>query len=329
MILTALLLGLHSLPVEQDGSAPAFAISHQAVDCVIAGKHPRLEARFPEGTAVASAKVFFQGATRDWYSVPMKAEGAAFVGILPSPKQSLKEFQYYIEATSPAMQTARTEDRGARVVAASGECRGVVSGVALSTASILVQGPTGAAAVPSGFANAGLVAAGGGISGTTLAVVGAGVVGAGAVVATQVGGNNDSIEYSGPMSGQLSITFGPCLRIERYSMNLTIELTDTGGTAGSEPGKYEVLSATNCVTGPQTGNTTSFGIPQSPVTRSGSAVSFSTREGSGGAETVTDFKGTLNGDVISGTFTLVSRVPNLTGISESTPLVAQVSLTRK
>jgi len=331
MILIALLMAVHSFPAAQGGPAPAFAISHQAVDCVVAGKHPRLEASFPAGTDVASARVFFRGASEEWYSVAMKAEGAGFSGILPSPKPSLKEFHYYIEATSRAMETARTGDRSARVVAAAGECRGLVSATAVSAASIVVQGPAGVAAVPSGFANAGLVAAGGGLSATTVAV-GAAVVGGGALAATQLAGGNEgdgSEEYAGPVSGELTILFGPCTRQERYSFTLTIELTSaTSGVAGSQPGKYEVLSATNCATGPQTGLTTPFGIGQAPVTRSGSAISFSYLESAGQASTQVDFKGTLQGETISGTVTLVSRVPNLTGISVSTPMVAPVTLTR-
>jgi hypothetical protein len=282
----------------------------------------------PPGVDVATARVFFQGASQEWYSAAMKAEGSNFVGILPAPKRNLKEFHYYIEATSRTLETSRTADRATRVVGSPGECRGVVAASAAGAASILVQGPAGAAGVPAGFAPTGLVAAGGGISATTVAVVGAGVVGAGALAATQLGGE-DSTEYAGPMTGELTIVFGPCVRLERYSLVLTIELTsETSGTAGSEPGKYEVLSATNCVTGPQTGLTTPFGISQTPVTRAGSAISFSYREsGTGGAETTLDFKGTLSGDAISGTATLISRVPNLTGISVSTPLVAPVTLT--
>src|SRR5690242_2857813 len=129
----------------QGGSAPAasFAISHEAVDCVVADKHPRLEARFPAGVEVAAARVFFRGSSPEWYSVTMKAEGPVFAGILPSPRKDLREFHYYIEATSKTMATARTADRNTRVVAAPGECRGLVSAVGVTTAKILVQGPAG------------------------------------------------------------------------------------------------------------------------------------------------------------------------------------------
>jgi hypothetical protein len=323
------LLAAHSLSAGQTAppAAGAFAVSHQPVDCVVADKHPRFEAQAPAGMDIATARVFFQGASQEWYSVGMKAEGPLFSGLLPSPKKNLKEFRYYIELTARGMETARTADRVTRVVASASECRGIVAASGVSTASILVAGPAGGAAVPSGFAPAGLVA-GGGISGTTLAVAGAVVVGGGVVAATQLGGDDEAVEYAGTVSGQNSIAFGPCNRVERYTFELTMELTETGGVAGSRPGTYQVVSATNCTTGPQTGATTPFGIGQTPISRSGASLSFTYTE-SGQGETVVDFKGSLQGDIISGTVTLVSRVPNATGISVSTPMVSPVTLTRK
>ncbi len=309
--------------------ATAFAVSHHPVDCVVADRHPRFEAQLPPGVDVAGARVFFKGATQEWYSVARKAEGASLVGVLPSPKKSLKEFHYYIEATSRSLETARTPDRGTRVVASPGECRGVVAASAASAASILITGPAGAAGMPAGFAPAGVVAAGGGISGTTLAVVG-GAVGAGAIAATKLKGDDDTSEFAGAVTGQLTLVFGPCTRLERYTFTLTIELTGShGGTAGSQPGTSQVLSATNCATGPQTGQTTPFGISQTPITRSGGALSFSYSEPGSPSETQLDFSGSVQGDVISGTVTLVKRAPNATGISVSTPMVAAVTLTRR
>lgn len=326
MILPVLLLAVHAQAPVQAPPA-SFVLSHRAVDCVIADKHPRFEAQAPQGVEVAAARVFFQGASQEWYSVAMKAEGPALVGILPTPKRSLKEFHYYIEATSKNLEISRTADRATRVVNSAGECRGIVTATAISTASILVQGPAGAAAVPAGFAPAGLVAAGGGISATTVAV-GAAVVGGGALAATQIsgGGDSDGGSYAGPVSGELTLTFGPCVRRERYSFTLLVQLTKTGGSAGTESGKSEVLSAANCATGPQTGQVDTFGMSQGPLTRTGNSVTFSSDQASAESSTRMDFQGTLSGDVISGTVTMIRRVPNLTGTSTSTPLVAPVSL---
>jgi hypothetical protein len=71
-------------------------------------------------------------------------------------------------------------------------------------------------------------------------------------------------------------------------------------------------------------------MSETPVTRSGSAITFAYRESDpGGGSIQIDFTGTLNGNAIVGTVTLISRVPNLTGTSVSTPLVAPVTLTRQ
>ena len=210
MFLLILLAAAHAFPTAQSAGAPAptFLIGHQPVDCVVAGKHPSFVASPPPGTDVAAARVFFQGASQEWYSVAMKAEGSTFVGVLPAPKSSLKEFHYYIEVTSRSLASSRTADRSTTVVASPGECRGLVAASVMSTASILVQGPAGAAAVPAGFAPAGLVAAGGGISATTVAI-GAVVVGGGAVAATQLGGDDAGgadVGYFGPFSADLLTT---------------------------------------------------------------------------------------------------------------------------
>ncbi len=117
------------------------------------------------------------------------------------------------------------------------------------------------------------------------------------------------------------LLFGPCVRVERYTFTLIIELTSpTGGTAGHESGKSEIVSATNRATGPQTGQVDAFGIPRAPVTRSGSAVSFSLTETGPESGIQMEFKGTLSGDVIGGTVTMIRRVPNLTGtVGEHAP----------
>ena len=68
--------------------APSFLIGHQPVDCVVAGKHPSFGATLPPEIDVAAARVFFQGASQEWYSVAMKPAGSTFVGVLPAPKSS-------------------------------------------------------------------------------------------------------------------------------------------------------------------------------------------------------------------------------------------------
>ena len=308
MMLPALILATHARLALQASKPPAatFEVSHQPVDCVVADKHPRFEALMPPGVDVATARVFFQGASQEWYSAPMKAEGSTFVGILPAPKRSLKEFHYYIEATSRTLETSRTADRATRVVGSPGECRGIVAASAVGAASILVQGPAGAAAVPAGFAPAGLVAAGGGISATTVAI-GAVVVGGGAIAATKLAGS-DSTDYAGPVTGDMTFDFGNCTRVEHLTLTLVISLDGKGGgESSSESGQSRIVSST-CSGGPQAGAVEAAGFPVGPVTQSGSKVSYSASETVASGDGHVDFSGTLGGSTINGTFVFTRRI---------------------
>jgi hypothetical protein len=155
--------------------------------------------------------VVFQGQTKDWYSVSMKAEGAVFVGVLPKPKKDLKSFRYYIEVTDKSLGTNRTAEYEAAVVDSASACKGKLLASALSSASVVLQGPAGVAALPAGFASSGVVAgsaagssaaagagasaagAGGGIGATALVIGGvAAAGGAAAVVAAKGGGDGSS-----------------------------------------------------------------------------------------------------------------------------------------
>ena len=221
-------------------SAQTPTIDHQPVGCVVADRFPRLEARFASADTVAAARAVFQGANvEQWYSVAMKPEGAAYFGTLPKPKKSLKALRYYIEVTDRALGTSRTADYTASVVRSSSECKGGRTALALGSASLVLQGPAGAAALPAGFASTGVVAGsaagsssaagaagaaggcGGGLSGGAVAgiVGGVGAAAAGvAVVAAKSGGgdggSNNSVEgnvYRGsnlgsPISGAIVST---------------------------------------------------------------------------------------------------------------------------
>ncbi len=195
--------------------AQTLAIDHQPVGCATADRFPRLEARFTPAESVATARILFQGQSPEWYWVAMKREGERFVGVLPKPKVSLKEFRYYIEVTGTALGTSRTEDHTTAVVAGSGACRGGLTAGSVASASVLIQGPAGVAALPAGFAPAGVVAGtasgssagaagvgaggGGGLSGAAVAGIAAGGAAlAGVAVAAGKGGDSKSPSSSAP-----------------------------------------------------------------------------------------------------------------------------------
>lgn len=226
------------------------AIAHEPVACAVAERFPKLVAQFVPAEGVAKARVVFQGAiASEWYSVDMKVEGANFSGILPKPQKSLKSFRYYLEVTDRTLGTNRTEEYTAAVVDGANACRGKLMAGALASAAVILQGPAGVAALPAGFASAGVVAgtaagssagaagaagassagAGGGIGATALVVGGIAVAGgAAAVVASNSGGgdgDSGSSGGSGPGGSNASydVVFQP---------PATLDLTPCGANSG-------------------------------------------------------------------------------------------------
>lgn len=190
-------------------------IDHQPVACATAERFPRMEARFRPTENVGRARVVFQGQNKaEWYSVDMKPEGLAFIGVLPQPKSSLRAFRYYIEVVDKALGASRTEEYEALVVEGPKACAGRAMAGALGSASVLLQGPAGAA-LPAGFASTGVTLAGsaagastgavtagasggGGLSGGALigVVAGAGAAAVGVAVAAGKGGDTASTSTS-------------------------------------------------------------------------------------------------------------------------------------
>jgi hypothetical protein len=163
-------------------------IDHQPAACAVAEKFPRMEARFAPPETVAAARVVFQGQSSEWYSVAMKSEGAGFIGVLPKPKKSLKWFRYYLEVTNKALATSRTADYTTAVVDSAGACRGKILAGSLASASVILQGPAGAAALPAGFASAGVVAGSAAGASAGSSAGSAGLAGAAGAAAASGGG---------------------------------------------------------------------------------------------------------------------------------------------
>ena len=150
--------GLALLLLPATGVRAAIVIEHSGVGCVVAGQFPRFEARFQPASDVSRARLHFRPAGGPhWYSVPMKAEGGEFAGVLPKPKKSLKQLEYYIEATDTAFGTSRTAEYKPEVASGPGACKDKLVARALSAASVLIEGPAGAPLVPVGFDPAGVI----------------------------------------------------------------------------------------------------------------------------------------------------------------------------
>lgn len=319
-------------------AAPALDIEHQPVTCAVAGKFPRLEARFSAPETVAAARVVFQGQTAAWYSVAMKLEGSAFAGVLPQPKKDLQSFRYYIEVTDKALGTNRTAEFTTNVVERASACQGRLMAGALGSASVLLQGPAGVAALPAGFASAGVVAGsaagtsagaagaavggGGGLStGAIVGIVaGAGAVAGGVVVASSKGDESSDTAYTGAISGQYVRTqdvISPvgtaprtCLHNWSFSGTVTVRLRSSGGGSLQSSGNQSETGVTGGATCSSPGPGGNLFLN---CTLSGSSNDFSCSEQStttSGIQTNTEmrsFSGTLNGGVVSGVMTYTVR----------------------
>jgi len=317
--------------------AQAPSIEHQAVGCAVAEKYPRLEARFAPADGVATARVLFQTENaQQWYAVAMKADGAAFSGVLPKPKKSLKAFRYYIEVTDKTLATSRTADYTTNVVAGSSECKGKMMAVALGSASVLLQVPAGAAALPAGFASTGVVAAGsssavaatgatagggGGLGTGAIAgiVAGAGAVAAGAVVVAGKSGDEGSSagkSYSGPLTGQYTVTqvavgnvTNTCSWVRALSGTFRLTLAQSNGSATTGEGEVtvtetEISKTPNCNGSGPGGGTVNFSCAVTGTPGSLSCNEQRTNNMGGFTDTSSfGFAGALGGEVISGIVT--------------------------
>ncbi len=199
------------------------SIRHDAVGCVVAERFPELEAQFEPAERLARARLHFRPeGGRYWYSVAMTREGDRFRAVMPKPRRSLKGFSYYIEATDLEFAASRTREYAPRVVAVPAECEPMLLAAAASAASVLVEAPAGAPAVPAGFAASGVttvsataaaVGAVAGGTGTSLGLV-VGVVGgaaavAGVAVAAGGGGGTTSSTSTTPSPPAVTPTPAP------------------------------------------------------------------------------------------------------------------------
>jgi hypothetical protein len=150
-------------------------ITHDPVDCIVAGQYPIIPAVLRPPDEVARARVYFRArGTPTWYYVDMKSEGGGvFDGVLPRPLETLEGLEYYIETLAPGLVPRLSQEYSARVITRSETCPvGAKTAATMSSvpAGLLVGAPEGAPAIPPGFSGTNLV---GGTSGAGSAAAGA------------------------------------------------------------------------------------------------------------------------------------------------------------
>jgi hypothetical protein len=265
----------------------AVTIEHKGMGCAVAEQFAQLEAQLTPVDTVARARVFFRGQGPIWYSVAMTRAGNVYVGTLPKPQKSLGQFSYYVEAADKGMVTSRTPEYTARVVVDKGGCDKDFMGATATAASLVVEGPAGAASVPAGFSSSGVVpgvpagaggaaAGSGGGLGTGAIVAGGAVVVAGGAVAAQSAlggdGGSDNVSYDAFFGdGPAGIDVSTC-RPGLYWGSQVIDAKPDGSFdntwSPNEPGTLRLTGAINntsltaslsCVSGNGTGSMTASG----------------------------------------------------------------------
>jgi len=212
-------------PTPQAAPSPAGAglsVAHQPIDCIVAGRFIRVEARFEPSERVARARTYFRAAgTPAWYYVEMQAESGAFVSVLPQAKLETERVEYYLQALDTSFSESRTPEHAPRVVGGRGECSDELVVAMLPAAKLLVSGPAGAPLVPAGFGPAGIAGAGAGgtaassavsksgMSGKTLAVIGGGAAAIGVVALAAGGGSSPGPSAPPPQPSFGNARFSP------------------------------------------------------------------------------------------------------------------------
>jgi hypothetical protein len=247
-------LGMVAAAIPTAAWAEAPAINHDAVGCIVADKFPRLEARFDPTENVSRGRLRFRptgGA--HWYSVPMNKEAEAFVGILPKPTPKLKSLDYYVEVTATDFATGRTREYTPAVVSGLGACQAdKITAGSLGSASVTLEVPAGAPAIPPGFSGVGIAsgtaavavaaaATGGGVGGTALVLGGLAVAGAGTAAAVVLSKNTDSGDGDGGGSPPTTV---PCIQ-STAQVEFAIDPAFSGDVGCSAPNNQQTYRVTN------------------------------------------------------------------------------------
>lgn len=107
----------------------AVEIDHEPVGCIVAEQYPKLDACLAPDANVGRGYVHFRAlGTEPWYAVELKRDGACYSTLLPKPKRTTREIQYYVDVVDRALterQHPDTAPDGAyrvRVVGKEGDC---------------------------------------------------------------------------------------------------------------------------------------------------------------------------------------------------------------
>jgi hypothetical protein len=281
------------------GFAPALSaeptIVHAGLECIAPGRFAVVLSGIDPELEIQTAKVFFRSELyADFYWVTMKHQGGRFIGILPQASPETPRVIYYLEAVDQTFAGVRSEEFDPVV----GDCDEdpALPYLAGGTPEIVVGATTaGAAALPPGFAAAGIVGtiAATGIASSVGAGVGTGVVIAGAagaaavVVVAQGQGSTSTIVGAAPPSSSVttsasssgnstssttSIAPGPTTSASSTTTTILGGTTTVPGGSSSTTTTVSGSSTTTSV-GPTTTSTSSSSTTTSSISTTTTTVS--------------------------------------------------------
>jgi PKD repeat protein len=192
-VLTLAILAL----VPAVAGAQGAVIEHKKVDCIVVGKHPRMNACFKPNGSGEKRKVFFRPeGVESWYYVEMKSNAPCHEGVLPKPRKQLIDKHIYYYVAVEGASSGQTEEFDPVVVRSASECRKEV---------VAPISPTGPAAVfpslPAGFVGGSVI--------SPLAIGAVAVVGAGTAVTVAVARHDDPPTVATTLPGTPPLTAPP------------------------------------------------------------------------------------------------------------------------
>jgi hypothetical protein len=245
----------------QDPAVPNVVIDHKAVDCVLAGQPPALNACFTPPEEIVRARVYYRLGEAAWQFVPLVPEGSCFGAVLPRPTRTDGTLRYYLEAVDLASQSTRSSEHRAIVVQDQNACAGTLAAVkpgAQQMASAGKKKTLPFILIGAGAAGAGVALAGGG---------GGGGSSLPATVTTTIVTNSTTPESSTTTTpGSSTTTPGSTTTTVPGSTTTTIP----GSTTTTLPGSTTTTTTTTTTT-PTTSSTTTTTMPCAFTITPGSA----------------------------------------------------------
>src|SRR5512144_2271 len=128
---SSLLIVLGAAPIasaEPQDAAPAgpttLAVAHNAVECVVAGTNPQIDAGISPEEHVQAGRVYFHSALgSSFYYVEMAPEGGRYVGVLPKPRLDAGPITYYVEGLGRDYAQTQTPEARPVVVEKPEDCK--------------------------------------------------------------------------------------------------------------------------------------------------------------------------------------------------------------